>query len=112
MPQAKQLTGREHNPSHQQAYTSLSLLHQSTDRRSKKNHNPTVARRKTILQKVNPDENAVMSCMKEQDKSLEKQLNEVERGNFQKKNKQNNDSEDKLWSWENNGEDAKCLPKT
>lgn len=53
-----------------------------------------------------------MSRMKEQDKSLEKQLNEVERGNFQKKNKQNNDSEDKLWSWENNGEDAKCLPKT
>ena len=36
----------------------LSQLHQRADRRSKKNHNPTAARTKTTLQKVNQYEKA------------------------------------------------------
>ena len=36
----------------------LSLLHQRVDRRSKKKHSLTVAKIKTILQKVNHDEKA------------------------------------------------------
>ena len=85
-PQAKQLPGKECNPtnqqiielkldgarpyppeqdpvflitspSHQEAYTSLSFMHQRADRRSKKHH-LTVAKTKTILQKVNHNEKA------------------------------------------------------
>ena len=44
--------------SHQEACTSLSLIHQRADRRSKKNRDPTMVRTKTILQKVNQDEKA------------------------------------------------------
>ena len=41
--------------------------------------------------------------MKEQDKPPEKQLNEVEIGNFPEKRIQNNDSEDDPGPWKNNG---------
>ena len=43
--------------------------------------------------------------MKEQNKSPEKQLNEMEIGNFLEKI-QNNESENDPGAWENNGEDA------
>jgi len=36
----------------------LGLIHQKEDRRSKKNQNPTVARTKATLQKINQDERA------------------------------------------------------
>jgi len=49
----------------------------------------------------------VMSQMKGQDKTPEKQLNEVEIGNLPEKRIQNNDSENDPRSWENNGEDAR-----
>ena len=39
----------------------------------------------------------VMSQIKKQDKTSEKQLNEVEIGNFPEKKIQNNDSEDDRW---------------
>ena len=48
----------------------------------------------------------VMSRMKGQDKTPEKQLNEVDR-QPSRKWIQNNDSEDDPGSWENNGEDAR-----
>ena len=48
-----------------------------------------------------------MSQMKGQDKTPEKQLNEVEIGNLPEKRIQNNDSENDPRSWENNGEDAR-----
>ena len=86
LPQA-QLPGRECNPTHQHivglklywvrpcppeqdlAFTtlslpsrslekSLSLIHQRANRRSKENYNPTAARKKTTLQKVNKVEKA------------------------------------------------------
>ena len=44
-----------------------------------------------------------MSQMKGQDKTPEKQLNEVERASFQKKRIQNNDSKDDPGFWEKNG---------
>ena len=47
-----------------------------------------------------------MSHMKGQDKTPEKQLNEVDR-QPSRKWIQNNDSEDDPGSWENNGEDAR-----
>ena len=50
-----------------------------------------------------------MSQMKGQDKTPEKQLNEVEIGNLPEKRIQNNDSENDPRSWENNGEDAKIV---
>ena len=53
-----------------------------------------------------------MSEMKGQDKTPEKQLNEVEIGKPSRKIIQNNDSEDDPESQEKDGEDAKCLPKT
>ena len=62
----------------------LSLIHQGADRRSKKNHNATAARTKITLQKVNQDEK-VECYVKGQDKTPEKQLNEVEIGNFPEK---------------------------
>ena len=43
-----------------------------------------------------------MYQMKEQDKTPEKQLNEVEIGNIPKKIFQNNDSEDDLGPWKKN----------
>ena len=78
LPQAKQLTGRECNPTHQQiivlkfyrvwpcpleqelVFPTTSPSHQEAlraVRRSKKNHNP-IARTKTILQKVYQNEKA------------------------------------------------------
>ena len=48
----------------------------------------------------------VMSQMKGQDKTPEKQLNEVETGKLSEKI-QNNDSEDEPGSRENNGEDTR-----
>ena len=47
----------------------------------------------------------VMSQMKGQDKTPEKQLNEVETGKLPGKRIQNNDSEDDAESQENNGEE-------
>ena len=47
----------------------------------------------------------VMSQMKGQDKTPEKQLNEVETGDLP----ENNDSEDDPGSLENNGEDARIV---
>ena len=66
--------------SHQEAYTSHRLLHQRVDRRSKKNHSPTEKKTKTIL--ISMKKQKVMSQMKGQDKTPEKQLNEVEIGNL------------------------------
>ena len=45
-----------------------------------------------------------MSEIKEQDKTPEKQLNEVEIGNLPEKRIQNNDSEDDPGSWKKNGD--------
>ena len=45
--------------------------------------------------------------MKGQDKTSEKQLNEVEIGNLPEKRIQNNDSEDDAESQENNGEERR-----
>ena len=86
--QAKKLRGRECSPIHQQIkallsmalptrarpsffhhqsfpsgnlHKPLSLLYQRADRRSKKNHNPTVTKTKTTLQKVNQDEKNIKS---------------------------------------------------
>ena len=67
-----------------------------------------MAKTKTILYKVNHDERQkVMSQMKGQDKTPEKQQNEVEIGNIPEKRIQNNDSEDDSGSWKNNREDAR-----
>ena len=44
-----------------------------------------------------------MHQMKEQDKTPEKQLNEVEIGNLPEKRIQNNDSEDSPGPWKKNG---------
>ena len=49
----------------------------------------------------------VRSQMKGQDKTSEKQLNEVEIGNLPEKRIQNNDSEDDAESQENNGEERR-----
>ena len=50
--------------------------------------------------------------MKEQNKYPEKQLNEMEIGNFLEKI-QNNESENDPWSLKNNGRKCKkCLPMT
>ena len=45
-------------PSHQDAYTSLSLIHQREDRKTKKQHSLTAAETKTVLQKINHHEKA------------------------------------------------------
>ena len=57
-------------------------------RRSKKNHNPTVARTKKSPHRklIRMKKQRVLSQMKGQDKTPEKQLNEVEIGNLPKKN--------------------------
>ena len=52
-----------------------------------------------------------MSQMKGQDKTPEKQLTEVETGNFPEKRIQNNDSEDDPRFQKNNGEDTKMFTK-
>ena len=78
--------------SHHQSFPSgslhkpLSFLHQRADRRSKKNHNPTASKTKPCYRKlISLIKQKVMSQMKEQDKTSEKQLNEVEIGNFPEK---------------------------
>ena len=88
VPQAKQLTGKEHDPIHQQAIclkliehspvhqsktqflpqtvppirkftqASYSLIHLKADRRSKKNNNSIAAKTKTTVQKITQDEKA------------------------------------------------------
>ena len=58
----------------------LRLIHQGTDKRSKK-HSLTVVKTKTILQK----KQTVISQMKRKDKTPEKQLNEMEIGNLPEK---------------------------
>ena len=61
----------------------LSLLYQKTDRR--KEESPTEPTTKTTLQKVMMKKQKVMSQMKGQDKTPEKQLSEVEIGNLPEK---------------------------
>ena len=74
------------NAPQQEAYTSLSLIHQKADR-SKKNHNFAAAKMKTTLQKAYQNEKAESYVpMKGQDETPKKQLNEVEIGNLPKKN--------------------------
>ena len=88
-PTHKQIIGlkfTEHGPAHQsktqffphQSLQSGSLhkpfrvIHQRTERRSEKNHNPTVDRTKIALQKVNQNEKAeIIYQMKGQDKTTE-----------------------------------------
>ena len=66
-------------------HKTLSLIHQRADRRSKK-HSLTAAKTKTILQKLDRmKKQKVMSQMKAQDKTLEKQLNKVEISNLPEK---------------------------
>ena len=125
--QAKQLPGRECNPtyqqtiglklywarpcppeqdpvfptsslSHQEAYTSCSLLCQRVDRRSKKNHSPTANKTKTTL--ISMKKQKVMSQMKRQDKTPEKPLSGSRQ--FSRKRIQNNDSEDDSGSQKKN----------
>ena len=60
-----------------------SLLHQRADRRSKKNHNPTVARTKTTIQKVNQDE--MHNAPDEGKIKPPEKLNEVEIGKLPEK---------------------------
>ena len=72
------------SPSHQEAYTSLSLLHQRADRRSKK-HRTTITETKTTSQEVNQHEKAESCVPDGQGKTPEKQLNEVEIGNLPEK---------------------------
>ena len=73
--------------SHKKAYTSLlaSSIRGQTEEESKK-HNLTAAKTKTILQKLDRmKKQKVMSQMKAQDKTLEKQLNKVEISNLPEK---------------------------
>ena len=73
------------SPSHQEAYTSLSLLHQRADRRSKK-HRTTVTETKTTSQEVNQHEKAESYIPDEGTRQTpEKQLNKVEIGNLPEK---------------------------
>ena len=71
-------SGRVHKP--------LSLIHQRADRRSKKNHNPSGARTKPHYRKLTRmKKQRVLPQTKGQDKTLQKQLNEVEIGNLPEK---------------------------
>ena len=71
-------SGRVHKP--------LSLLYQRADRRSKKNHNPSGARTKPHYRKLTRmKKQRVLPQTKGQDKTLQKQLNEVEIGNLPEK---------------------------
>ena len=57
--------------------------------------------------------NKIMSQMKEQDKCPEKQLNEVEIGNFPEKEFRIMIAKTDSGSWKNNGEDVRnVLPRT
>ena len=78
------------SPSHQETYTSLldSLIHQRADSRSKKNYNPASLWNKNhhIHRKIDKMKRQRATYqMKEQDKTPEKQLNEVEIGNLPEK---------------------------
>jgi len=64
-------------------YKPLSLFHQRADRRSKKNYNPTVARKPLVARKLTRmKKQRVLSQMKGQDKVPEKQPNEGDRQPF------------------------------
>ena len=64
----------------------LSLLHQRADRRSKKKHNLTMTKTKPQSRKlISMKKQKFMSQMKRQDKTPEKQLNEVEISNLPEK---------------------------
>ena len=74
----------------QETCTSLldSLIHQRTDSRSKKNYNPAACGTKTTFTERQTDKmkrQRAMYQMKEQDKTPEEQLNEVEIGNLPEK---------------------------
>ena len=65
----------------------VSLIHQRADRRSKKNHNPAVAKTKTTSQKVNQGEKAESFVSDERTNKIpEKQPNKMKTGNNWKKN--------------------------
>ena len=88
-----QSTGARLSFSHRQSLPSgnlhkpLSLLHQRAVRRSNNNHNPTAAKKKKSHYRklIRMKKQKVMSQMKGQDKTPERQLNEVEIGNVPKK---------------------------
>ena len=109
-PQAKQLTKGEHNPTHQQAvglesylstalqpeqdpifpiaslYTNLLTSHPRADRRSKKSTISQQLEQKPHYRKlIRMRKQKVMFQRKRQDKTPEKQLNEVEIGNLPEK---------------------------
>ena len=65
----------------------LSFFHHKADRRSKKNHNPAVAKTKTTSQKVNQGEKAESFVSDERTNKIpEKQPNKMKTGNNWKKN--------------------------
>ena len=67
-------------------HKALSLIYQKEDRKSKKNHTPTMARTKATLQKLlRMKKQNIMFQMQGQEKTPEKQLNEVEIGNLPEK---------------------------
>ena len=67
-------------------HKSLSPLHQRANKRSKKNHSPTAAKTKPHYRKlISMKKQKVMSQMKGQDKTPEKQLNEVGLSNLPEK---------------------------
>jgi len=89
-------SGRLHKP--------LSLLHQRADRRSKKNYSPSVARTKPHYRKLTRmKKQRVLSHAKRQDKTLQKQLNEVEIRQPSRKRIQKNNSEDDSRSQKKDG---------
>jgi len=97
-------------PSHHQSLPSgrlhkpLSLLHQRADRRSKKNYSPSVARTKPHYRKLTRmKKQRVLSHAKRQDKTLQKQLNEVEIRQPSRKRIQKNNSEDDSRSQKKDG---------
>ena len=63
----------------------LSLNHQRADSRSKKNYNPAACGTKTTFTERQVKKQRAIYQMKEQDKTPEKQLNEVEIGNLPEK---------------------------
>ena len=76
--------------SHHQSLLSLpkplSLLHQRTDKRHKKNHSPTATKTKPHHRKlISMIKQKVTSQLKGQDKTPEKQLNDVDVGNSPQK---------------------------
>jgi len=115
LPQTKKLPGREHNPTcqqiiglrlywarscppeqdpvfpttspcHQKAYTSLIASSIKKGRQKKKNHSlPSTNTKPHHRKLISMKKHKVMSQMKEQGKTPEKQLNEVEIGNLPEK---------------------------